>query len=395
MTGGNLIMEEMKIAEDIRFIGVNDYDLDIFEGQYPVEHGVSYNSYVILDEKVAVMDTADKRVSKQWMENLKTALGDRKPDYLVISHMEPDHAANIAAFAEEYPEAKLVGNAKTFGMLKQFFGTDYPERQQVVADGGELNLGKRTLHFIFAPMVHWPEVMLSFESSQGILFSADAFGKFGTLDVKEKWSIEARRYYYNIVGKYGVQVSNLLKKAEALDIQMICPLHGPVLKDNIDYYIRKYKIWASYDADKEGVLIAYASIYGNTKEAALKLAEYVRACGEKRVVLMDLTRVDVSVALSDAFRYDHMVLAGVTYDGGIFPCMETFLEHLKAKNYQRRTVGFIENGTWAPMAAKLMRQKLEEMKGIEFVEPVVSIRSHATEENQLQLKELAKAITTR
>lgn len=388
-------MEEIKIAEDIRFIGVNDYDLDIFEGQYPVEHGVSYNSYVILDEKVAVMDTADKRVSKQWMENLKGALGERKPDYLVISHMEPDHAANIAAFAEEYPEAKLVGNAKTFGMLKQFFGTDYPERQQVVADGGELNLGKRTLHFIFAPMVHWPEVMLSFESSQGILFSADAFGKFGTLDVKEKWSIEARRYYYNIVGKYGVQVSNLLKKAEALDIQMICPLHGPVLKDNIDYYIRKYKIWASYDADKEGVLIAYASIYGNTKEAALKLAEYVRGCGEKRVVLMDLTRVDVSVALSDAFRYDHMVLAGVTYDGGLFPCMETFLEHLKAKNYQRRTVGFIENGTWAPMAAKLMRQRLEEMKGMEFVEPVVSIRSHATEENLLQLKELAKAITTR
>lgn len=388
-------MEEIKIAEDIRFIGVNDYDLDIFEGQYPVEHGVSYNSYVILDEKVAVMDTADKRVSKQWMENLKGALGERKPDYLVISHMEPDHAANIAAFAEEYPEAKLVGNAKTFGMLKQFFGTDYPERQQVVADGGELNLGKRTLHFIFAPMVHWPEVMLSFESSQGILFSADAFGKFGTLDVKEKWSIEARRYYYNIVGKYGVQVSNLLKKAEALDIQMICPLHGPVLKDNIDYYIRKYKIWASYDADKEGVLIAYASIYGNTKEAALKLAEYVRGCGEKRVVLMDLTRVDVSVALSDAFRYDHMVLAGVTYDGGLFPCMETFLEHLKAKNYQRRTVGFIENGTWAPQAAKLMRQRLEEMKGMEFVEPVVSIRSHATEENLLQLKELAKAITTR
>ncbi|MBE5901042.1 MAG: FprA family A-type flavoprotein [Lachnospiraceae bacterium] len=388
-------MEEIKIAEDICFIGVNDYDLDIFEGQYPVEHGVSYNSYVILDEKVAVMDTADKRVSKQWMENLKGALGERKPDYLVISHMEPDHAANIAAFAEEYPEAKLVGNAKTFGMLKQFFGTDYPERQQVVADGGELNLGKRTLHFIFAPMVHWPEVMLSFESSQGILFSADAFGKFGTLDVKEKWSIEARRYYYNIVGKYGVQVSNLLKKAEALDIQMICPLHGPVLKDNIDYYIRKYKIWASYDADKEGVLIAYASIYGNTKEAALKLAEYVRGCGEKRVVLMDLTRVDVSVALSDAFRYDHMVLAGVTYDGGLFPCMETFLEHLKAKNYQRRTVGFIENGTWAPTAAKLMRQRLEEMKGMEFVEPVVSIRSHATEENLLQLKELAKAITTR
>jgi len=388
-------MEEIKIAEDIRFIGVNDYDLDIFEGQYPVEHGVSYNSYVILDEKVAVMDTADKRVSKQWMENLKGALGERKPDYLVISHMEPDHAANIAAFAEEYPEAKLVGNAKTFGMLKQFFGTDYPERQQVVADGGELNLGKRTLHFIFAPMIHWPEVMVSYESSEGILFSADAFGKFGTLDVKEKWSIEARRYYYNIVGKYGVQVSNLLKKAEALDIQMICPLHGPVLKDNIDYYIRKYKIWASYDADKEGVLIAYASIYGNTKEAALKLAEYVRGCGEKRVVLMDLTRVDVSVALSDAFRYDHMVLAGVTYDGGLFPCMETFLEHLKAKNYQRRTVGFIENGTWAPQAAKLMRQRLEEMKGMEFVEPVVSIRSHATEENLLQLKELAKAITTR
>lgn len=388
-------MEELKIAEDIRFIGVNDYDLDVFEGQYPVEHGVSYNSYVILDEKVAVMDTADKRVSKQWMENLKKALGDRTPDYLVISHMEPDHAANIGAFAEEFPEAKLVGNAKTFGMLKQFFGTDYANRQEVVTDGGELCLGRHTLHFILAPMVHWPEVMLSYESSEGILFSADAFGKFGTLDVKEKWSIEARRYYYNIVGKYGVQVSTLLKKAEALDIKMICPLHGPVLKDNIDYYVRKYKIWASYDADKEGVLIAYASIYGNTKEAALKLAEYVRACGEKRVVLMDLTRVDVSVALSDAFRYDHMVLAGVTYDGGIFPCMETFLEHLKAKNYQRRTVGFIENGTWAPMAAKIMRQRLEEMKGIEFVEPVVSIRSHMTDENQLQLKELAKVITTR
>ncbi|SFQ28744.1 Flavorubredoxin [Lachnospiraceae bacterium XBB1006] len=388
-------MEELKIANDIRFIGVNDYDLDQFEGQYPVEHGVSYNSYVILDEKVAVMDTADKRVSKQWMDNLKHALGDRKPDYLVISHMEPDHAANIANFAEEFPEAKLVGNAKTFGMLKQFFGTDYPERQEVVADGGELCLGSHTLHFIMAPMVHWPEVMLSYESSEGILFSADAFGKFGTLDVKEKWSIEARRYYYNIVGKYGAQVSTLLKKAEALDIKMICPLHGPILKDNIDYYVRKYKIWASYDADKEGVLIAYASVYGNTKEAALKLAEYVRACGEKRVVLMDLTRVDVSIALSDAFRYDHMILAGVTYDGGLFPCMETFLEHLKMKNYQRRTIGFIENGTWAPMAAKLMRARLEEMKGMEFVEPVVSIRSHMTNENQLQLKELAKAITTR
>lgn len=388
-------MGDMTISEAIRYVGVNDPDLDLFEGQYPVQHGASYNSYVILDEKVAVMDTADRRVSNQWMQNVKQVLDGRNPDYLVVSHMEPDHAANIMTLLEEYPDTIVVGNAKTFVMMDQFFHENKAENRLVVKEGDELSLGSHVLHFVLAPMVHWPEVMMEYESTEKVLFSADAFGKFGTWDVQEKWSIEARRYYYNIVGKYGVQVAGLLKKAEGLDIRTICPLHGPVLKDNIDYYIRKYKIWCSYDADKEGVLIAYASVYGHTKEAAEKMAEYVRSCGEKRVVVMDLTRTDVSVALSDAFRYDHMILAGVTYDGGLFPCMEEFLNHLKAKNYQRRTVGFIENGSWGPMAAKCMREKLAEMKEITFVEPVVTIKSSATPENYEAMKELAKVITTR
>ncbi|MGN0169763.1 MAG: FprA family A-type flavoprotein [Lachnospiraceae bacterium] len=388
-------MEDMIISEAVKYVGVNDHDLDLFEGQYPVQNGASYNSYVILDEEVAVMDTADRRVSRQWMQNVKRVLDGRQPDYLVVSHMEPDHAANIMALLEEYPQTTVVGNAKTFGMMEQFFRDRQVENRLVVKEGDTLSLGDHELHFIMAPMVHWPEVMMEYESREKILFSADAFGKFGTWDIQEKWSIEARRYYYNIVGKYGAQVAALLKKAEGLEIRTICPLHGPVLKDNIDYYIRKYKIWCSYDADKEGVLIAYASVYGHTKEAAEKMAEYVRACGEKRVVIMDLTRTDVSVALSDAFRYDHLILAGVTYDGGMFPCMEEFLNHLKAKNYQRRTVGLMENGSWAPLAAKCMREKLSEMKEITFVEPVVTIKSSITPENIEEMKELAKAITTR
>lgn len=388
-------MEDMIISEAVKYVGVNDHDLDLFEGQYPVQNGASYNSYVILDEKVAVMDTADRRVSRQWMQNVKRVLDGRQPDYLVVSHMEPDHAANIMALLEEYPQTTVVGNAKTFGMMEQFFRDRQVENRLVVKEGDTLSLGNHELHFIMAPMVHWPEVMMEYESRERILFSADAFGKFGTWDIQEKWSIEARRYYYNIVGKYGAQVAALLKKAEGLEIRTICPLHGPVLKDNIDYYIRKYKIWCSYDADKEGVLIAYASVYGHTKEAAEKMAEYVRACGEKRVVIMDLTRTDVSVALSDAFRYDHLILAGVTYDGGMFPCMEEFLNHLKAKNYQRRTVGLMENGSWAPLAAKCMREKLSEMKEITFVEPVVTIKSSITPENIEEMKKLAKAITTR
>ena len=388
-------MSQVYVSDNIKYIGVNDYELDIFEGQYPLKHGVSYNSYIILDEKIAVMDTADKRVSKQWMENLKEVLQDKTPEYLVVSHMEPDHAANIAAFMEEFPESKIVGNDKTFVMMEQFFHQDFADRKVVVRDGDQLSLGKHCLNFVFAPMVHWPEVMLAYESTEKILFSADAFGTFGTLDTKEKWSIEARRYYYNIVGKYGVQTIRVLEKASGLDIQTICPLHGPILKDNLDYYIRKYKMWGNYEADKEGVLIAYASVYGNTKQAAEKLAEYVRACGEKRVVLHDLTRTPLCVALSDAFRYDHMILAGVTYDGGLFPCMEQFLYRLKEKNYQKRTVGLVENGTWAPMAAKLMRDRLSAMKEITFVEPVVTIRSNPTEENYETMKELAKTITTR
>ncbi len=388
-------MGEVFISEDVKYIGVNDHELKIFEGQYPLKNGVSYNSYVILDEKIAVMDTADKRVTQQWLNNLEKALGDREPDYLIVSHMEPDHAANIMEFANRYPQAKIVGNEKTFVMINQFFHTDLAERKVVVKDSETLSLGKHTLQFVFAPMIHWPEVMVTYDTYEKILFSADAFGKFGTLDIKEKWSIEARRYYYNIVGKYGAQVNSLLNKAAALEIKTICPLHGPVLKDNIDYYVRKYKIWANYEADKEGVVIMYASVYGNTKKAAEKLAEYVRGNGEKRVVLHDLTTTPVSVALSDAFRYDHMILAGVTYDGGLFPCMKDFLEHIKEKKYQGRTVGFVENGSWAPMAAKLMKQKLEEMKDISFVEPVVSIKSNPTPENYEEMKALAKAITTR
>jgi len=388
-------MEDMRISNDVHYIGVNDPDIDIFEGQYPVKNGVSYNSYVIMDDKIAVLDTADQRVSDKWMKNLLAVLGDREPDYLVVHHMEPDHAANIAAFAERFPEAKLVGNAKTFPMLKAFFPEVSEESFLTVAEGDTLELGKHTLTFVMAPMVHWPEVMMSYEAAEGILFAADGFGTFGTTDTKQKWSIEARRYYYNIVGKYGAQVQAVLKKAAGLDIKMICPLHGPVLKSDLDYYLRKYDMWSQWQADKEGVVILYASVYGHTKAAAVKLAELVRQQGEKRVVLIDLTRTDVSVAVSDAFRYDHMILASVTTDGQIFPAMEKFIDKLLSKGYRNRSIGFVENGSWGPTAARLMKQKFENTPGINLMEPVVTIKSALNEDSKAALMELAKTATAR
>ena len=343
----------MKITDTIKYVGVNDHQVDLFEGQYKVPNGMSYNSYVILDEKVAVMDTVDANFTHEWLDNIQQVLGDRKPDYLIVQHMEPDHAANIANFAEKYPEAQIVGNAKTFNMIPQFFAFDLEGRKVVVKEGDTLSLGSHTLQFVMAPMVHWPEVMVAYETSEKILFSADGFGKFGALDADEDWACEARRYYFNICGKYGVQVQNLLKKAAGLDIEIICPLHGPILKENLGYYIGLYDTWSKYEPEDKGILIAYASIHGNTAAAAKKLAEILEAKGAPKVVVADLSRDDMAEVIEDAFRYDRLVLAAATYDAGIFPCMEDFLHHLKAKNYQKRKVAFMENGSWAPMAAKI------------------------------------------
>ncbi|MCD8082048.1 MAG: FprA family A-type flavoprotein, partial [Clostridiales bacterium] len=368
-------MNDMTISDSIRYIGVNDRTLDLFESQYPVPNGVTYNSYVILDEKVAVLDTVDARATAQWYENLDQALAGRPVDYLIVSHMEPDHAANIGDFAKRHPETKVVGNAKTFSMIAQFFDMDLADRRVVVKEGDTLELGNHTLQFFMAPMVHWPEVMVSYEQTEKILFSADGFGKFGALDADEPWEEEAARYYLNIVGKYGVQVQTLLKKAAALDIRMICPLHGPILSENLGYYIDLYQTWSTYRPEAHGVLVAYASIHGNTASAARVLAETLKECGEEKVELLDLTRIDVSYAVRKAFYYDRMIVAAATYDGGLFPPMEEFLLHIRSKSYQKRRVGIVENGSWAPMAAKGMRAILEGMKGVEIAEPVVTIRS--------------------
>lgn len=391
-------MNKIKVTEEIFYIGADDETIDLFESQYAVPEGVSYNSYVIMDEKIAVMDTVDKRKTEEWLEKLGIVLGEKTPDYLIISHLEPDHAASIQVLAEKYPAMKLVGNAKTFQMFGNFFSMEIEGRKIVVKEGDTLSLGKHELSFYMAPMVHWPEVMVEYENTEKILFSADGFGKFGALKIKESpaeakqedWACEARRYYFNIVGKYGVPVQALLKKASGLDIQMICPLHGPVLKEDLGYYIEKYNTWSSYEPEDKGILIAYASIHGNTKEAALKLAEML---GEKeKIVLADLSRADMSEAIEDAFRYDRMVVASPTYDGGMFPVMEDFLRHLKSKAYQKRTVGIIENGSWAPMAGKLMSQLLGEMKEIRVLEPVVTIQSALNEESVRAMESLASAL---
>lgn len=385
-------MTDIKISDSIKYIGVDDHQIDLFEGQYRVADGVSYNSYLILDEKIALMDTVDRRKCDEWLSRLDTALAGRTPDYLVTLHMEPDHAANIAAVMERYPSMQIVGNAKTFAMTAQFFGTDFADRRVVVAEGDTLCLGSHTLQFVTAPMVHWPEVMVAYEQSEKTLFSADAFGKFGALDIEQPWEDEARRYYINIVGKYGVNVQALLKKAVTLDIARICPLHGPVLESNLAYYIGKYLTWSSYEPEQKGVLIAYASIYGNTAAAACRLAEMLREGGEQNVRTMDLARCDMAEAVAEAFRYDRTVLAASTYDAGIFPVMDTFISRLKSKNWQRRRVGLIENGTWAPAAARVMCERLSHMKDITMLEPVVTVRSALNEASEAQLKCLAEAL---
>jgi flavorubredoxin len=381
----------MLISDAVRYVGVEDTTLDLFESQYPVPNGVTYNSYVILDEKVAVMDTVDARATDQWLANVEEALEGRKVDYLVALHMEPDHAANLARFAELHPEAQIVGNAKTFPMICQFFDIDLTGRQVIVKEGDTLSLGEHTLKFMMAPMVHWPEVMVAYETTEKLLFSADAFGRFGTLDYAGEWVDEGARYYLNIVGKYGAQVQALLKKAAALDIQMICPLHGPVLKENLSYYMDLYQTWSTYQPEKHGVLVAYASIHGNTAAAAKKFGEILAEKGED-VEVIDLSRTDVSDAVRKAFYYDRIVLACATYDGGLFPSMEEFLHHLKSKNFQNRKFALMENGSWAPMAAKLMRGVVETMKNAEIVEPVVSIKSAMKPQTVEVMKELAEAL---
>ena len=383
-------MKDIVITDAIKYIGADDKDLDLFESQYVIPNGVSYNSYVILDEKVAVMDTIDQRRTDEWLANLERELDGRNVDYIVVSHLEPDHAASLQVLAEKYPEAKLIGNAKTFNMIPQFFSIDnLADRSVTVKEGDTVSLGKHTLQFFMAPMVHWPEVMVAYEQSEKILFSADGFGKFGALDVDEDWACEARRYYFNIVGKYGMQVQALLKKAAGLDIQMICPLHGPILKENLGYYIGLYDTWSKYEPEDEGIVIAYASIHGNTGKAAKKFAEILEAKGAKKVVVTDLSRDDMAEAVEDAFRYDTLVLACATYDGGLFPCMEDFLHHLKAKNYQKRKIAFMENGSWAPTAAKNMKAIVENFKNVELVDPDVTIKTTMKEENVKTMEELA------
>ena len=385
-------MKDVTITDSILYVGVDDKTIDLFESQYEVPNGISYNSYVILDEKVALMDTVDSRATEEWLDNLDKALDGRGVDYLVVSHMEPDHAGNIKNLIDRYPDMQIVGNAKTFAMIPQFFDVDITKRSVVVKEGDTLSLGKHTLQFFMAPMVHWPEVMVAYEQSEKILFSADGFGKFGALDTDEAWTCEARRYYFNIVGKYGAQVQALLKKAATLDIQMICPLHGPILKEDLGYYIGKYDIWSKYEPEDEGVFIAYASIHGNTAKAAKKLAEMLEEKGAKRVAIADLARDDMAEAVEDAFRHDKLVLASSTYDGGLFLCMEEFLSHLKSKNFQKRTVALMENGTWAPMAAKKMREYLEGMKEITICEPVVTIKSAMKEDTLKVMEELAEKL---
>ena len=379
----------MNIAKDIIYIGVNDRNIDLFEGQYIVPNGMSYNSYAILDEKVAIMDTVDAAFTEEWLGNIKAAIGDRNPDYLIIHHMEPDHSANIVNFINEYPEAKIVSSAKAFSMMKNFFGTDFADKQVVVGGNDTLSLGKHELTFVTAPMVHWPEVIVSYDSTDKILFSADAFDKFGALDADEDWACEARRYYIGIVGKYGAQVQLLLKKAAALDIQTICPLHGPVLTENLGYYIGLYNTWSSYQTETEGVMIAYTSVYGNTKKAVLKLEELLKEKGCPKVAVNDLARCDMAEAVEDAFRYGKIVLATTTYNGEIFPFMREFINHLTERNFQNKTVGLIENGSWAPLAAKVMKEMLENSKNLTFTENTVKIMSALNADSTAQLEALA------
>ena len=380
----------MFISESIKYVGVDDKDIDLFESQYVVPDGVSYNSYIIFDEKITIMDTVDARATDEWVKNIEEALDGKEPSYLVISHLEPDHAANIGLIAHKYPNMQLIGNAKTFQMLPQFFDEDFADRQVVVKEGDEISLGSHSLTFVMAPMVHWPEVVVAYEKTEKILFSADGFGKFGALDSEddEGGACEARRYYFNIVGKYGAQVQNLLKKASALDIQTICPLHGPVLKENLGYYLDLYNTWSSYEPEDEGVLVAYASIHGNTAKAAKQIADKLKAKGIEKMEVMDLSRDDMAEAVEAAFRYDKMVLACATYDGGLFPVMEDFLNHLKSKNFQKRKAALVENGSWAPLAAKKMRESLESMKNIEICENIVSIKSTVKKENVEQMDKM-------
>ncbi len=380
----------MKITNDIKYIGVNDHNIDLFEGQYVVPNGMSYNSYAIIDEKIAIMDTVDARFTHEWLDNIANALGSKKPDYLIIQHMEPDHSANIANFMKNYPDVKIVSSKKAFTMMNQFFGVDFEENGIVVGEGDTLTLGKHTLTFVTAPMVHWPEVIVTYDSLDKVLFSADGFGKFGALDVEEDWACEARRYYIGIVGKYGAQVQALLKKAAGLEIEKICPLHGPVLSENLGYYINLYDIWSSYRVETEGIVIAYTSVYGNTKKAVELLAEKLRAKGCPKVVVNDLARCDMAEAVEDAFRYGKLILATTTYNAEIFPFMREFINHLTERNYQNRTVGFIENGSWAPLAAKVMKKMLEPCKNLTFAEPTVTIKSALNDESKNQLEALAQ-----
>lgn len=383
---------EVKISDSIKYIGVDDKDIDLFESQYIVENGIAYNSYLILDEKIAVMDTVDKRKTDEWYKNLESALDGKSPDYLVISHLEPDHASNIKTLSEKYPEMKLVGNVKTFNMLPQFYDFDLDGKTVTVKEGDTLDLGCHKLNFFMAPMVHWPEVMVTYESTEKVLFSADGFGKFGALDTDEDWACEARRYYFNICGKYGVQVQNLLKKAATLDIKTICPLHGPILSENLEYYINLYDKWSKYEPETDGVFIAYVSIHGNTKQAALKMYDILKSKTDKKISIADLSRSDIAEDVEDAFRYSKMIVAAPTYDGGVFPIMNDFLHHLEIKAYKNRKVGIIENGSWAPMAGKVMTSYFEKMKNVEIVPTKISIRSSLKEDSTALLEQLADEI---
>lgn len=382
----------INISDAIKYIGVDDKDIDLFESQYIVPNGISYNSYVIFDEKICVLDTVDKRKTDEWVANLENVLDGKTPDYLIINHLEPDHASNIQLLADKYPDMKLVGNAKTFNMLPQFFDIDLTDRTVTVKEGDSLNLGEHTLSFYMAPMVHWPEVMVTYESKEKVLFSADGFGKFGALDTDEDWACEARRYYFNICGKYGVQVQALLKKAAKLDIEKICPLHGPVLTENLGYYINLYDIWSKYEPEVDGIFIAYCSIHGNTEKAALKLYDILKEKTDKKIAISDLSRSDMAENVEDAFKYSTLVVAASSYDGGVFPVMNDFLHHLKIKGYKNRKVAMIENGSWAPCAIKSMQPYFDEMKGIEISDAKVTIRSTMTAENEVQLVALADSI---
>lgn len=385
--------KDIIISENIKYIGVDDHDIDLFEGQYVVPNGISYNSYIIKDEKIAVMDTVDRRKSEEWLDNLEKELSGKEPDYLVVSHMEPDHSYNIGVLAEKYPNMKIIGNDKIFEFMKQFFEiSNLDERKIVVKEAEEICLGKHTLQFFMAPMVHWPEVMVSYEKTEKIVFAADGFGKFGTLDTDEEWDCEARRYYFNIVGKYGVQVQMLLKKLATLDVKMICPLHGPILKENLGHYIGKYDIWSKYEAEDDGVFVAYASIHGNTKEAVSELVKMLEEKGAKKVAVADLTRDDMAEAIEDAFRYDKIIFAAASYNASVFPAMESFLRQLAGKNYQNKKVGIIENGTWAPTAAKTMKDIIAGMKNITLCENEVTIKSRLNDSSREQMDKLATEI---